>query len=119
MFDPNNTDRITAACKRGDDLSQGHLSTLRNALIVAKERYTEHRDEFQANADRCKAEPDFVKAHEGGMIDPSIYPRMATQFAQQAEDVQALIDWIDGPDDGEVQGREIDSLTITRRIVCN
>ena len=57
-----------------------------------------------------------VKAHEGGMVSPSIYAPMERQFADQVKEVQALLDWLEGPEDGETDGQEITDIEITRTI---
>lgn len=114
MFNPNHPDRLKAARKNGDWLESSAIQSLRNALTVARERYESNRVEMQTAADRCKVDPDYVKAHEGGMINPRIYQPMAKQFARQVEEVDALIDWLDGPEDGMAGGREIGEISIRR-----
>ena len=41
---------------------------------------------------------------------------MERQFAGQVKEVQALLDWLEGPEEGEVDGQEITDIEITRTI---
>lgn len=114
MFNPNHPERLKAAFRKGDILETSAVESLRNALSVARERYESNRVEMQTAADRCKADPEYVKAHEGGMVNPRIYQPMASQFARQVEEIDALIEWLDGPEDAMADGREIGEITLRR-----
>lgn len=115
MFDPNHKDRVAAALKGKDVLSGNVINTLTNALVVAKEQFEKNRKHFADQVAKLD-DPEFVKAHEGGMVSPTIYAPMERQFAGQVKEVQALIDWLEGPEEGEVNGREVAEVEISRTL---
>ena len=115
MFNPNHKDRVAAALKGKDLLPSNMVSTLTNALVIAKEKLEENRKHMAEQVAKLD-DPAFVKAHEGGMVSPSIYAPMERQFADQVKEVQALLDWLEGPEDGETDGQEITDIEITRTI---
>lgn len=115
MFNANHKDRVAAALKGKDVLPSDMVSTLTNALVIAKEKLEENR-KYMAEQVAKLDDPEFIKAHEGGMVSPSIYAPMERQFAGQVKEVQALLDWLEGPEEGEVDGQEITDIEITRTI---
>lgn len=115
MFDANHKDRLAVALKGKDVLPTNMVQALTNALIVAKERFEENRQHMAAQVAKLD-DPEFVKAHEGGMVSPSIYAPMERQFAGQVKEVDALLAWLEGPEEGEVNGREVADVEITRTI---
>ena len=115
MFDANHKERLAAALKGKDVLPTNMVQALTNALIVAKEKFEENRQRMAEQVAKLD-DPAFVKAHEGGMVSPSIYAPMERQFAGQVKEVQALLDWLEGPEEGEVDGQEITDIEITRTI---
>lgn len=117
MRDPNTPDALKAAArKQGEPLGGQLTSALRNALGVARERYAAHAKEMQENADKCEADPAFKAAHEGTMVNPRIYRPMQKQFEGQVEEVDQIMAWIDGPDDGEYAGQEITEISLHRHL---
>lgn len=115
MFDANHQERLAAALKGKDVLPTNMVQALTNALIVAKEKFEENRQHMAAQVAKLD-DPEFIKAHEGGMVSPSIYAPMERQFAGQVKEVEALLEWLDGPEEGEVNGKEIEDIQIVRHI---
>lgn len=116
MTDMNTTARVKAAIRGQDALSETNTSQLRNSLVVAAERFDENAKMFRTVADLGQTDPDAAQKASGPMVHWTACGPLADDFERQARDTRALIDWIDGPDDGDYEGRNVALLTITRQI---
>ena len=107
----NSEARIQAATKRGDELGDNHINILRGALVVARDHYEKIRAEMQAFADKAASDPAWYAEQAKTMMHPRIYAPMVKQFAGQVAEVDSMIDWLDGPEEDNVE-----DVTILRRI---
>lgn len=116
MKNPNAAERVNAAVKGKDTLSDSDVSQLRNSLVVAAERFDENAAMFRAIADQGKTDPEGAQKACGPMVHWSACGPLADDFERQAAATRGLIDWIDGPDDEEHDGKVVETLTLTRQI---
>lgn len=112
----NSDARIKAAIRGKDQLTENNLAQMRNALIVAAEKFDANAQMFRAVAETGKTDPEAAQKAIGGLMHWSACDGLASDFEKQATDTRGLIDWIDGPEDEEHDGRTVALLTITRQI---
>lgn len=116
MNNPNGSERVKAAMRGKDSLADNDTSQLRNALSVAAERFTENAVMFRQIADLGKTDPDAAQKASGPLVHWTACGPLADDFERQAEATRGFIDWIDGPDDEEHEGRIVSDVVITRQI---
>lgn len=114
--DMNSAARIKAAIRGKDVLNDTNLSQMRNALVVAAERFDDNAAMFRQIADLGKTDPEAAQKASGPMVNWTACGPLADDFERQARDTRGLIDWIDGPEDEDYEGRTVAQLTITRQV---
>lgn len=91
------TRRLSIAADSVTTLNEHYRSTLRNALVVAAEKFDANAAEFDAlgkNGPPAEGEVSLVPYGSGAL-------RIAGQFRLQALDTRHLIEVLDGDDDAE------------------
>ncbi len=88
--------------ERTEVLGSDQRSHLRNALVVAAEKFDENAKLFNLAADRTLlVQLEQIPAEGVEIVNVEAYHSLGNQFTRQADQVRALIALIDGGDDDE------------------